>query len=526
MKLRSKWQFGIPSEARRGLVHGMGYADDEMEKPLIGIINSWNDYNPGHVHLDKLAQRVKDGVREAGGFPMEVQTTALCDGVVLEDPKYIELHSIVPGHLMGAARVNLPTIVVTGGYMPMGKFEGKEAVCTDTLDYVGKVLSGQVSKEEYLRRIHLSHYPCGACGTLTTANSMTIVAEAMGLTLSGNSSMDAASGEILQTAYNAGKQIMYLLKNDIKARDIITPAAVRNSIRATIAVAGSINLVMHIPAIAQEAGLDMDWWKEFDKISNSVPHLASIRPGGKYHLKYFDLAGGTPAMLKNLLPQLEKDCMTVSGNTIEENVKDAQVYNSDVIKTLDDPVENSPGIGVLYGNIAEEGAIVKIAAVQPHLFKFRGPARVYDDLAPARADLRSGKIKEGDAIVVRYLGPKGRFGTTAYIFQEELKGFTDLFDSCAIITDGRYSGATSGLSIGYVSPEAALGGNLAIIGNGDMIEIDIDKRKINLEVSNEEIQKRQKTVKLKAAEVPDSNRSLRLFVNNIASTAKGAIWKW
>ena len=291
-----------------------------------------------------------------------------------------------------------------------------------------------------------------------------------------------------------------------------------------MAVAGSSNLILHLPAIAQEAGYDLPWWKVFDEMSNTVPLLSHLMPGGEYSVKDFDLAGGMPALMKNLLPRLNGDCMTVNGKTVRENVEHAVVYNEDCIRTLDNPVMKEPGLGVLYGNLAPEGSIIKIAAVPENLMRFRGPARVFDSLQDALDALRSGKIHEGDACVLRFLGLKGRFGTTAFTFQEELKGKPELYHSCAIITDGRFSGGTSGLSVGYVSPEAALGSPLAVVQENDLIAIDIPERSINLCISEEELKKRLADFHW---EFPggDYQRYLRLFSRNVGSMAKGGIWE-
>lgn len=550
--LRSSWEFGEASECRRGLMLGMGYSEEELHRPLIGIVNSWNEYNPGHVHLDKLAERVKQGVREAGGLPMEVMTTAICDGMCLKDPRYIEIpsrnsiadqveitvegnffdgivmlstcDSIVPGHLMAAARLNIPTIVVTGGYMPLGQFRGKEVLHIHAQDKVGTAASGKMDMDEYNELIANSWGTCGACTSMTTANSMCMVAEAMGMTLPGNSTMSAVSSQIRLLAYQAGKQIIRLVEQGITARQVMSVEAIKNAIKLDMAVAGSSNLILHIPAIAHEAGYDLPWWKYFDEASNEIPLLSDLAPGGPYSLKDLDLAGGMPALLKELLPRLNGDCLTVSGHTLRDVVEKAPIYNSDVIRSLDNPVTQDPGIGVLYGNLAPEGAILKIAAVPKNLWSFSGKARVFDSLQAGLEALRSGGIKPGDAVVLRYMGLKGRFGTTAFTFQEELKGREELYLSCAIITDGRFSGGTSGLSVGYTSPEAALGGPLAIIQNGDTITIDVAKRSIRIELSDEEIKKRSASFHWEHPK-DEYPRFLNLFVENVSSMAKGGIWE-
>ena len=551
-QLRSQWEFGEASECRRGLMLGMGYSEEELKRPLIGIVNSWNEYNPGHVHLRQVAERVKAGVREAGGLPVEVMTTGICDGMVLKDPRYIEVpsrnsiadqvemtvegnffdgmvmlstcDSIVPGHLMGAARINIPTILVTGGYMPLGQCRGKEVVHIHAQDKVGTAKAGKMDMDEYNELIAKSWGICGACTSMTTANSMCMIAEALGMTMPGNSSVSAVSSQLYLMAYQAGLQIVKLVEMDIRARDIITVESLKNAIRLDMAVAASSNLILHIPAIANEAGYDLPWWKYFDEASAEVPLLSHLAPSGPYSLKDFDLAGGMPAMLKELMPMLNGDCLTVTGNTLAENVAGARNYNTEVIHTLQDPVMKEPGIGVLYGNLAPEGSIIKIAAVPEQLMRFCGKARVFDGLHEALDALRAGEIHAGDAIVIRFLGLRGRFGTTAFTFQEELKGIPELYNSCAIITDGRFSGGTSGLSVGYVSPEAALAGPLGLVKEGDTIEIDVKERKIHLDISEEEMEERAKAFSWKFPE-GEYPRFLNLFVKNVGSMAKGGIWE-
>ena len=552
MNLRSKWEFGEARECRRGLLCGMGISPEEQARPLIGIVNSWNEYNPGHVHLKALAERVKQGVRDAGGFPVEVMTTGICDGMVLKDPKYVEIpsrnsiadqveitaegnffdgmvmlstcDSIVPGHLMAAARLDIPTVVVTGGYMPLGTFRGREVLHIHAQDKVGTMKAGKIDPDEYNGLIEHSWGTCGGCTSMTTANSMCMVAEALGMSLPGNSTVSAVSSELALIAYRAGERVMALVKDGITARKIITPASIRNAIKMDMAVAASSNLILHIPAIAHEAGYDEPWWKYFDEASNEIPLLAHLAPSGPYNLHDLDLAGGLPAVLKELLPKLDGDCLTVTGKTLAENVAPAKVWNKDVIHTLAEPVMRKPGIGVLYGNLAPEGAIIKIAAVPEHLFTFTGPARVFDSLHAALDALRAGEVKPGDACVLRFMGLKGRFGTTAFTFQEELKGHAELYNSCAVITDGRFSGGTSGLSVGYVSPEAALVGPLGLVKDGDVIAIDIPNRRIDMQVDDAELARRKASFSW-AFDESAYPRYLRLFVKNVGSMAHGGIWE-
>lgn len=548
---RSSWEYGVAKECRRGLVRGMGYTEEEFKRPLIAVVNSWNEYNPGHVHLRTLSERVKQGIREAGGLPFEVMTSAICDGMVLKNTSYIELpsrnhiadevelivesnmfdamvmlstcDSIVPGHLMAAARLDIPTIIVTGGYMAMPFLDGKRVNYIELTDNVGKSMQGNYKQAKAEREVSGMYSPCGACGVMTTANSMCLVAEALGLSLPGNSIMAATSSELLQCAYKAGHQIMTLLEKNIKARDIITEDAIENAIAATMAMAGSTNLLMHIPAIATEAGLAGEWWRKFDEASRKVPQIVGASPSGPWHLQEVDKAGGSRAVLKELMPMLHGENMTVTGKSISENYLDAKVYDRDVIRSLDNPVSASGALFVLYGNLAPEGGIIKVGAVDPSMKKFSGPANIYDDIDTAINALNNGMIKSGDVAVIRYLGPKACFGTTAYVFQKELKG-RGLDKSVAIVTDGRFSGGSSGLSIGYLSPEAGLGGPLALIRNGDIIDIDLDGRALNVRLKDSELAERKKAWKW---EFPKEKYPpfLRLFSKCVGSLAQGAVWE-
>ena len=553
MELKSQWAFSQAAECRRGLMCGMGYSEEEQKRPRIAVVNSWNEYNPGHVHLKQLAERVKAGIRDAGGLPLEVMTTAICDGMVEKDPKYIEVpsrnsiadqveitvegnffdgmvlmstcDSIVPGHLMAAARLDIPAIMVTGGYMPHGICRGKDVIHIHAQDKVGTMEAGRIDPDEYNDLITHSWGTCGGCTSMTTANSMCMVVEALGMSLPGNSSVAATSSELQLIAYQAGRRIVGLVEEGVTARKIITPKSVRNAIKMDMAVAASSNLILHIPAIAHEAGYDEPWWKYFDEASNEIPLLSHLVPSGpKYSLHDLCLAGGMPALMKELLPKLDGDCLTVTGRTLAENVAHAQVYDHDVIRSLDNPVMRMPGIGVLYGNLAPEGSIVKIAAVPENLMTFRGPARVFDELDAALDALKAGEVKPGDACVLRFLGLKGRFGTTAFTFQEMLKGRKELFESCAVITDGRFSGGSSGLSIGYVSPEAALGGPLALVKDGDTVEIDIPNRRMDVLVDDAELARRKAAFSwtFDGSKYP---RFLNLFVKNVGSMAHGGIWE-
>ncbi len=549
--LRSTNAYGVANECRRGLVRGMGYTEEEFERPIIAVVNSWNEYNPGHVHLRTLSERVKQGIREAGGLPFELMTSAVCDGMVLKNPRYIELpsrnsiadevelivesnmfdgmvllstcDSIVPGHLMAAARLDIPSIMVTGGYMPMPAFEGRNVNYIELTDHVGKVMTGQYDRAKADREVAGMYAPCGACGVMTTANSMCLAAEALGLTLPGNGCMSAVSSSILQCAYLAGKRIMDLVAENITARKIITADAVENAIAITMAMAGSTNLFLHLPAIANEAGLHERWWAKFDRASREIPQIVAASPSGPWHLQEIDRAGGSAAVMKRLLPLLHGDALTVTGKTVAENYADAPVFDEEIIRPLEHPVSVSGALYVLYGSLAPDGCIIKAGACESSMRRFSGPAKTFDSLEEALAALNGNRIEKGDVAILRYLGPKAAFGTTAYVFQKELKG-RGLADDVAIVTDGRFSGGSSGLSIGYLSPEAALGSPLALVRDGDRIEIDLDQRRIDLLVPEEEVKERKSKW---SWEFQEKNYPpfLRLFSKNVGSLANGAIWE-
>lgn len=548
---RSDSEYGVARECRRGLVRGMGYTEEEFRRPIVAVVNSWNEYNPGHVHLRALAERVKQGVREAGGLPFEVMTSGICDGMVLKNPRYIELpsrnliadevelivegnmfdamvllstcDSIVPGHLMAAARLDIPTVMVTGGYMPMTFVDGRSANYIELTDHVGRVMSGEYDRKQAEREVSCMYASCGACGVMTTANSMCLAAEALGMTLPGNGGMSAMSPELLQCAYRAGLQVMELLRNGITARRIITRDSVENAIAMTMAMAGSTNLFMHLPAIANEAGLHGKWWAVFDRASREVPQIVAASPSGPWHLQDIDRAGGSRAVLKNLMPKLHGGALTVTGRTLEENCRDAEIYDTEIIRTLDRPVTAEGALSVLYGSLAPDGAIIKSGACDESMRRFSGPARCFDSLEAALDALNAGRIQPGDVAVLRYLGPKGAFGTTAYVFQKELKG-RNLAHDVAIVTDGRFSGGSSGLAIGYLSPEAALGSPLALVRDGDRIDIDLDARRLDLAVPEQELAERRKNWqwKFNPEGIPPF---LRIFCRNVGSLANGAIWE-
>ena len=549
MKQRSKWKFGVASVKRDGILYGLGYTKEELQRPYIAVVNSWNEYNPGHVHLREIAERVKQGIRDAGGLPFEVTTTGLCDGMVLADPRYIELpsrnliadevelnveanmfdgmvllstcDSIVPGHLMACARLDIPAVVVTGGYMPHCFWRGEEIGLVKVSSSVGKVMEGTMPREDFDDMMECAHMGCGACGSMTTASSMCFIAEALGMTVPGNASINATDKRLGGMGYEAGQQVMRMFNEGITARQIITEKAIENAIIVDTAVAGSTNLLLHIPAIAHEAGLDRDWWAFFDECSHKIPLITHLQPSGPYYLKDFDQAGGMKGLLGRLLPLLHQDCMTINGKTLQENYEGAPVYNNDCIRPLDNPVSDDGGISVLHGNIAPDGCVVKQSAVAPEMMQHEGPARVFNSEEEAIASIYAGNIKAGDVVVIRYEGPKGGPGMREMLNPTSAICGMGLGESVALITDGRFSGATRGAAIGHVSPEAAAGGNIALVEEGDIISIDITNCKITLNVTDEVLAARRAKWTAPAPKVTTGYAAR--YAKLVTSADKGAV---
>lgn len=518
--MRSKPEMGIPWAERRALLKGLGLSNEEMERPFVAVVNSWSEFNPGHSHLNEVAQKVKEGVREAGGVPFEVETLGLCDGLALINKRYIlpsrdlianevevwvqanmfdamvmicTCDKIVPGYLMAAARINIPTVIVTGGYMEPGYHDGKQITFVEAGKSIGSYLEGLIDRQTMEEIVEGSCSPRGACTLMGTANTMCMVSEALGMSLPGNGTVSAASSELLRIARSAGQQVMKLYEQQVVPRDIITAAAVENAVKMVMAIGGSSNALVHIPAIAAEAGLELDCLELFDKASHSTPLLCEVVPNGPHTMWHLDKAGGSRAVTAELLPLLDGAAMTVTGKTVAENMQGALTRDESVIHSLAEPAASEGGIAVLKGNLAQDGAVVKQSAVPQGLMRFTGRAKAYSSEAEALAALRSGGIEAGDAIFILYQGAKGAPGlATVYGFTSELAG-TSLGKKVALITDGRFSGATEGLSIGHVTPEAALGGTIAAVKDGDRVEIDVTARRLELMVSDEEIAERLKS---------------------------------
>lgn len=516
---------GVEKAPHRSLLYALGLTDEEINRPIIGIANSKNDIIPGHINLDKIADAVKAGVRLAGGTPIEFSTIGVCDGIAMNHKgmKYSlasreliadsvetmamahgfdglvlipNCDKIVPGMLMAAARLNIPTVVISGGPMLAGNYEGEICDLSSMFEAVGALKAGSINEDE-LKAMEMSACPtCGSCSGMFTANTMNCLTEALGLGLPGNGTIPAVYSERIRLAKQAGIKIVELVEKDIKARDILTEDAFINAFCLDMALGGSTNTVLHLKAIAHEAGIDIPLQK-INEINQKVPNLCKLSPAGKYHIEDLYHAGGIQAVLREIskLNVLNTDCMTVTCKTLGDNFKDAKIKNYDVIHTVDNPYSETGGLAILYGNIAKDGSVVKASAVSPEMLRHSGPARVFDSEDEAIKAIYDGKIQKGDVVVIRYEGPKGGPGMREMLSPTSALAGMGLDKDVALITDGRFSGATRGACIGHVSPEAMEGGEIALINDGDIIDIDIPGRKLNLRVSDEEIENRRKNFK-------------------------------
>ena len=538
---------------RLSLMEAMGFTREEFDRPLIAVANCWNEILPGSYHLKEVAEAVKSGVRVAGGTPFEFNTIAVCDGIAQGHlgMKYVlpsrdiiaadveimvEAHQfdalvaigtcdkIVPGMLMAVARLNIPSIVVTGGYMLPGNFKGRPSLVSDVTVAYGAYKTGKMSKEDFELLIDSCCPTPGACPGMWTANTMCVAAEALGMSPPGNSTTPAVGSRIAKLAKEAGGKVMELLEREIKPSDIMTYEAFENCVRVILAVGGSTNACLHIPAIASELGINIGL-DLFDRVSRETPCICGVNPISRFTMKNLDEAGGLPAVMKLIEGKLNVGVPTISGRTLQENLKDVKFSPSPmgVIRPLDSPFFEEGGIAVLKGNLAPNGAIVKQAAVSPQMFKISGAARVYDSGEEAVEALLRGEIKPGTVIVIRYEGPKGGPGMREmYDILQMLVGM-ELSESVALVTDGRFSGSNKGGAIGHVSPEAIEGGPLAIVRDEDVIEIDIPRRTLNLKLPDEEIKERLKVWK---APEPKIKKGVLALYSKIAESAdKGAILK-
>lgn len=542
---------GIERAPHRSLFKAMGYTDEELERPLIGIANSESDIIPGHINLDKITEAVKAGIRMAGGTPVVFGAIGVCDGIAMGHTgmKYSlatrELiadsceamglaHSfdgmvfipncdkIVPGMLMAAARINVPSVVVSGGAMLSLNIDNRDLDLNSVFEAVGSYKAGKITEEEVTECENTACPTCGSCSGMFTANSMNCLTEVLGLGLPGNGTIPAVFSERIRLAKKAGMAVMEMVEKDIKPLDILTEKTFENALTVDMALGCSTNSILHLPAIANEAGIKIDL-DEVNNISARTPNLCKLAPAGHHHIQDLYFAGGVQAVMKELTKKnlLHTDLMTVTGKTVSENLENVRVKNNNVIKDIDAPYSQTGGIAVLKGNIAPNGAVVKRSAVAPEMLVHKGPVRVFDSEDAAIEAIYGGKIKSGDVILIRYEGPRGGPGMREMLSPTSAIAGMGLDKSVALITDGRFSGATRGASIGHVSPEAMEGGPVAAVKEGDIISIDIPNGKLNVEVSDEEIKSRLEC--WTAPEPRITKGYLGRYAKLVSSASEGAI---
>lgn len=543
---------GISRAPHRSLLMADGYEKWEIERPWVGIANAYNSIIPGHMHLRSLVEAVKAGIYAAGGLPLEFPTIGVCDGLAMnhEGMRYslasrehimdsIEIMAkahgfdalvlvpncdkIVPGMAMAAARLNIPAIILSGGPMLAGRDVDKNVVDLSSMfEAVGKCAAGVITEDELGKLESIACPTCGSCSGMFTANTMNCMMEALGLALPGNGTIPAVFSERIRLAKATGRAIMQLLYKGITPRTILTKVAFINAIAVDMALGGSTNTALHLPAIAWAAGLDLPL-SLFDQMSRRCPHICSMSPGGRYHIEDLFFAGGVQGVMSRLLEAglIDGDLITVTGKTVAENLAEVRVLDDEVIRPIDRPYHAEGGLAVLYGRLAPDGAVVKQSAVSPEMMMHTGPARIFDSEEEATEAIFSGKIKAGDVVIIRYEGPKGGPGMREMLGPTSALAGMGLDKCVALITDGRFSGATRGASIGHVSPEATEGGPIGLLKDGDLIVIDIPARKLDVEVSDEELSLRRKQWKpiLRKLDSPFLER-YRAFV---ASGAKGAV---
>ena len=522
---------GMQQAPHRSLCNALGFTQEEMKKPLIGIISSYNEIVPGHMNLDKIVDAVKLGVAEAGGMPVVVPAIAVCDGIAMGHTgmKYslvtrdliadsteclARAHQFdamvcvpncdknVPGLLMAAARVNIPTIFVSGGPMLAGRVKGEKRSLSSMFEAVGAYAAGKMTIEDVSEFEEKVCPTCGSCSGMYTANSLNCLTEVLGMGLRGNGTIPAVYSERIRLAKHAGNQIMELYRNDIRPRDIMTEKAFMNALTVDMALGCSTNTMLHLPAIAHEAKVKLDV-NIANEVSARTPNLCHLAPAGHTYMEDLNEAGGVYAVLKELSKKdlINLDCLTATGKTVGENIENAWNLDKEVIRPIENPYSETGGIAILRGNIAPESCVVKRSAVAPEMLKHSGPARVFDCEDDAIAAIKGGKIVPGDVVVIRYEGPKGGPGMREMLNPTSAIVGMGLGSTVALITDGRFSGASRGASIGHVAPEAAVGGPIALIQEGDIIDIDIDAHALNARVSEEEFAERKKSWKPRVNEV-------------------------
>jgi dihydroxy-acid dehydratase len=542
---------GIERAPHRSLLYALGCTPEEMEKPFIGVVNSFTDVVPGHVHLRSIAAAVKEGIRAGGGVPFEFNTIAVCDGIAMNHAgmKYslpsreliadsveimAEAHAfdalvfipncdkIIPGMLMAAVRLDLPAIFVSGGPMLAGRLEGEKIDVNTIFEGVGAVASGKMTEEELSRLEQAACPGCGSCAGMFTANTMNCLTEVLGIGLPGNGTVPAVDARRIALARKAGGQIMKLLDNNMRPRRIITADSIYNAFTVDMALGGSTNSVLHLMAIANEAGIKFDLAAVND-ISRRTPYLCKLRPSGPHHIEDLDFAGGIPAVMGELKGLLKTQASTVTGRTVGQNLVGVRTLNSEVIRSVQSAHSASGGLALLFGNLAPEGAVVKQAAVAPEMMTHRGPARVFDSEEEVTKAIMNQKIKAGDVLVIRYEGPRGGPGMREMLTPTSLITGIGLDKEVALITDGRFSGATRGASIGHVSPEAAARGPIAAVKEGDTIKIDIPGHKLDVELTEKEINDR--LAKLPEFEPRIKTGYLARYTDRVTSASTGAVFR-
>jgi dihydroxy-acid dehydratase len=545
---------GIERAPHRSLLRAVGCCSDDWDKPFVGVVNSFNEVVPGHIHLQTIAKAVKEGIRSRGGVPFEVNTIAVCDGIAMNHPgmKYslpsreliadsveilAQAHAfdglvfipncdkVIPGMLMGAVRLNLPSVFVSGGPMLAGKFVRRNAARSVDLisvfQAVGEVTKGKMTRAELEELETVACPGCGSCAGMFTANTMNCLCEALGLALPGNGTIPAVEARRRQLAYEAGQQVMEVLTKGIRPRDVITMDSLYNAFAMDMALGGSTNSVLHLTAIAHEAGLDFPL-SLINEISDSVPHICKLSPASDYHIEDLDLAGGISAVMHELSGLLKLEASTILGKPIGDVARKATVKNRSVIRHLSQPYAPTGGISILFGNLAPDGAVVKSAAVAPGMLVHRGPARVFDSEEEATAAIIKGKFKSGDVIVIRYEGPKGGPGMREMLAATSLLSGMGMDKEVALITDGRFSGGTQGAAIGHVSPEAANKGPIAALWNGDTVKINIPKHKLEVGLSRKELN--QRLASLPAFKPGIKTGYLKRYSDKVSSASSGAVF--
>ena len=542
---------GANAAASRSLFNALGYPREEMERPLIGVVSSWNEIIPGHMNLDKIAQAVKMGVAMAGGTPIIVPAIAVCDGIAMghigmkyslvtrdliaDSTEAMALaHQFdglvmipncdknVPGLLMAAARLNIPTVFVSGGPMLAGHMDGHKTSLSSMFEAQGAYNAGKIDEAKLQEWEENTCPTCGSCSGMYTANSMNCLTEVLGMGLRGNGTIPAVYSQRIQLAKHAGMQVMEMVRRDIKPRDIMTYEAFENALTMDMALGCSTNSMLHLPAIAHECGIELNM-DIANAISEKVPNVCHLAPAGRTYMEDRNAAGGIYAVMKEIadLGLLHTDLMTVTGHTIAENIKDAVNLNPEVIRPTDNPYSKTGGIAVLRGNLAPDSCVVKRAAVAPEMLVHEGPARCFDSEEEAQAAIDAGLINDGDVVVIRYEGPKGGPGMREMLTPTSAIQGRGQGSTVALITDGRFSGATRGASIGHVSPEAAVGGPIALLRDGDIISIDIPNHSINVKLSDEELAARK--AQWKPREPKINTGYLARYASLVTSGNRGAV---